>query len=330
MSMLSMRALRRFHNVQWVQLCLSCLYNKYGSQGGIRTHTTRFLRPIRIPFRHLAIWYSRPGSNRQPRPNLGHTKGISFPLCQLSYWSIWKCLVFNVVIQNHFDFICLLRMRTVRLRKQQCLAFLVWAFQLAQHQTACWHELNFHGVTQPFHDIDSWLSCEPYPEHPGEFHMRFCFFPCVCVFPFYLLWENYWRFRRLLQTYSVFSRAPIRQRHTELVAEISVGEIPDYSQVYIVSDYSASIQWVNYSHCWMMQRNGYLQDNTAISVYNDLLSSYVTKIRPILDISALSGTTYSTYLASFQTLHSALWTGGPLFCHHGIFQRSVSFCLLLQ
>lgn len=76
----------------------------------------------------------------------------------------------------------------------------------------------------------------------------------------------------------------------------------------------------------MMQRNGYLQDNTAISIIYDLLSSYVTKIRPILGISALSGTTYSTYLASFQTLHSAIWTGNPLFCHHEFkkkFQRSI-------
>ena len=75
----------------------------------------------------------------------------------------------------------------------------------------------------------------------------------------------------------------------------------------------------------MIERNDYLQDNTAISIIYDLLSSYVTEIRPISGISALSGTTYSTYLASFQTLHSAIWTGGPLFCHHELlkFQRSI-------
>ena len=80
----------------------------------------------------------------------------------------------------------------------------------------------------------------------------------------------------------------------------------------------------------MIERNGYLQDNTAISriiTICCLLTSH--KIWPILVILALSGTTSSTYLASFQTLLSALWAGDPLFCHHGIFQRSLSFILLV-
>jgi hypothetical protein len=104
--------------------------------------------------------------------------------------------------------------------------------------------------------------------------------------------------------------------------EISVGEITEYSQVYSCVGLFSQHPMSQLLSLLMMQRNGYLQDNTAISIYYDLLSSYVTKIRPILAISALSGTTYSTYLASFQTLHSALWTGCPLFCHHGICQRS--------